>query len=169
MDDDITWHICKSSKTDKIYNDFIYSDKRVKLYEIDCLDSDTTTKRNTALKKIKDGYFCFLDDDTLFHENMYIKYRECLEHNFIGMLVGEQIDDNGLRLIASYPVYTKIDTGNVLAYHDCLLKCEWPLTFVKEINQKDYLFWNSVYEYYGKKCAIWNQPISYYNKLNPNK
>lgn len=43
------------------------------------------------------------------------------------------------------------------------------MSSIKGVNQKDYIFWNSVYEYYGKKYAIWNQPISYYNKLNPTK
>jgi len=169
IDNDITWHISKSSHTDKLKNDFINNDKRVIVYEVDCLDTDTTTKRNTVLEKIIDGYFCFLDDDTIFHENMYLKYRECIEHRFMGMLIGEQIDDKGLRLIASHPIYSKIDTGNVLSYHDCLKECKWPSTHIKGVNQKDYIFWNSVYEYYGKKCAIWNQPISYYNKLNPTK
>ena len=28
---------------------------------------------------------------------------------------------------------------------------------------------HNAYEFYEKKCAIWNQPISYYNKLNPKQ
>ena len=98
---------------------------------------------------------------------MYIKYLECLEHNFRGMLIGEQIDNDGkLRVIASKPVFCSIDTGNVISHHLCLKDCEWPSTHIDGINNKDFLFWDSVYNYYGKKCAIWNQPISYYNKLS---
>jgi hypothetical protein len=164
---DITWHISKSNKREELDYDFLKTDKRIKLYNVDCEDSDTTKKRNFVLSKIKDGYFCFLDDDTLFHENMYVKYLECLEHSFRGILIGEQIDNDGeLRLIASKPEFCRIDTGNVLSYHLCLKECVWADTHIKGINNKDFLFWDSVYNYYGKKCAIWNQPISYYNKLS---
>lgn len=167
MDDDIVWHISKSNKREDLTNDFINTDKRIRIYNVNCVDTDTTSKRNTVLETIKDGYFCFLDDDTIFHENMYNKYHECLENGFIGMLVGEQTDwDGELRLIAHFPQYCRIDTGNVLAHHSCLETCRWPDTHIPGVNQKDSIFWESVYEYYGKKCAIWNQPISYYNQLS---
>lgn len=167
MDSDIVWHISKSNKREDLTNDFIKTDKRIRLYNVDCEDTDTTSKRNVVLETINDGYFCFLDDDTIFHENMYLKYRECLENRFIGMLVGEQTDwDGKLRLIASYPKYGRIDTGNVIAHHSCLTDCKWPKTHIPKVNQKDFLFWESVYNYYGKKCAIWNKPISYYNQIS---
>ena len=167
MDEDIVWHISKSNKREELTNDFFKTDKRIRLYNVDCEDTDTTSKRNVVLETINDGYFCFLDDDTIFHENMYLKYRECLENRFIGMLVGEQTDwDGELRLIASYPKYGRIDTGNVIAHHTCLKECRWPKTHIPKVNQKDFLFWESVYNYYGKKCAIWNKPISYYNKIS---
>jgi hypothetical protein len=162
---DIIWHISKSSRRERLEYDFIKKNPNIKLYEVDCEDSDTTSKRNIILSQIKNGYFCFLDDDTIFHENMYVKYLELSEHNFKGMLVGEQIDDEGLRLIASYPVFGRIDTGNVIAHHSCLEECLWPKTHIPNVNNKDFLFWDSVYNFYGKKCAIWNKPISYYNKL----
>lgn len=167
--DDIIWHISKSSKVPDPEYDFLKNDKQIKLYNVDCEDSDTTSKRNFVLEKIKTGYFCFLDDDTILHENIYIKYLECKEYNFIGMLVGEQIDNNGkLRLIASKPVFGRIDTGNVIAHHKCLEVCKWPTHNQPGVNQKDFLFWESVYNYYGNKCGIWNQTISYYNKLKVN-
>jgi hypothetical protein len=46
-----------------------------------------------------------------------------------------------------------------------LPECEWPKEHIPRVNQKDFLFWDSVYNYYGRKCTIWNQPISIYNKL----
>jgi len=166
MNDDITWHISKSNKREELDYDFLKKDKRIKLYNIDCDDNEIYKKRNVVFDNIKDGYFCLLDDDTIFHENMYIKYLECTEHNFRGMLVGEQIDKDGkLRLIASKPVFGRIDTGNVLSHHSCLSECKWPKEHIPGVNQKDFLFWDSVFEFYGKKCAIWNQPISYYNQL----
>jgi len=167
LDDDIKWHISKSSSREDLNYDFIKNDKRIILYNVDCEDNDTTSKRNIALESIKDGYFCFLDDDTIFHENMYMKYRECSESNFIGMLVGQQLDKNNrIRLISSKPVFGRIDTGNVISHHSCLSECQWPKTHIPKVNQKDFLFWDSVYHYYNQKCAIWNQPISYYNKLS---
>jgi len=166
MNDDITWHISKSNKREELDYDFLKKDKRIKLYNIDCDDNEIYKKRNVVFDNIKDGYFCLLDDDTIFHENMYIKYLECTEHNFRGMLVGEQIDKDGkLRLIASKPVFGRIDTGNVLSHHSCLSECKWPKEHIPGVNNKDFLFWDSVFEFYGKKCAIWNQPISYYNQL----
>jgi hypothetical protein len=167
---DIIWHISKSNLRESLDFEFLKNNPNIKIYNVECEDSDTTSKRNAALSQIKDGYFCFLDDDTLFHENMYYKYLELSENNFKGMLIGEQIDTDGeLRLIASYPVYRHIDTGNVISHHSCLKDCQWPSTHTPGVNQKDFLFWNSVYEFYGKKCAIWNQPISYYNKLKSIK
>jgi hypothetical protein len=167
INEDITWHISKSNKREELNYTFIKEDKRIKVYNVDCEDNETHNKRNSILKEIKNGYFCFLDDDTIFHENMYMKYKECEEHGFIGMLVGEQLNPiNELRLIASPPKYMFIDTGNVLSHTSCLKECRWPETHIPKINKKDFLFWDSVYNFYGKKCAIWNQPISYYNKLS---
>lgn len=98
---------------------------------------------------------------------MYFKYLECIEHNFRGMLVGQQLSpDNNLRLISSKPAFGRIDTGNVLCHFKCLETCKWPSHHTEVVNSKDFLFWESVYNYYGMKCAIWNQPISYYNKLS---
>jgi hypothetical protein len=166
LNEDVVWHISYSSKRELPNLSFLNDNKQIRLYPVDCEDNDTPSKRNEILKEIKDGYFCFLDDDTVFHENMYFKYQECMENNFKGMLVGEQIDNDGkLRLIASKPVFRRIDTGNVIAHHDCLTECRWPETFTWRVNQRDFLFWESVYNYYEMKCAIWNTPISYYNKL----
>jgi hypothetical protein len=162
--DDITWHISKSNKRENINLKFIKNDKRIKLYNVECEDNEIGKKRMYALSNVKNGYFCLLDDDTIFHENMYIKYRECLEQNFKGMLVGQQINiKNKLRLIASRPVFECIDTGNVLSHYLCLSKVSYPKN---PWIGNDFLFWESVYNYYGMKCAIWNQPISYYNKLS---
>ena len=166
MDNDIHWHITKSNKREELDYDFIKTDKRITLYNVDCEDNEMFKKRNAVLETIKDGYFCFLDDDTIFHENMYIKYLECSENNFKGMLVGEQLDSDGnLRLISTYPQFERIDTGNVLSHHSCLKEVRWPDTHIKGVNQKDFLFWEKVYHFYGKKCGILNKPISIYNKL----
>ena len=169
INDDITWHISKSNKREELDYDFLKKDNRIRLYNVECEDTDTTSKRNAVFDNIKDGYFCLLDDDTIFHENMYMKYVDCVEHNFIGMLIGEQLNYCGkLRLIASKPVFNKIDTGNVLSHYSCLKELRWPSKHIEGKNHKDFLFWDSVYEFYGKKCGIWNQPISYYNKLKTN-
>ena len=74
LNDDITWHISKSNKRETLTNDFIKNDKRVKLYNVDCEDNEIYKKRNEIFKNINEGYFCLLDDDTLFHETMYEIY-----------------------------------------------------------------------------------------------
>ena len=169
INDDIIWHISKSNKREELNFDFIKKDKRIKIYNVNCEDNEIYKKRNFVFDYIKNGYFCFIDDDTIFHENMYMKYLECVENNFIGMLIGEQLNYCGkLRLIASKPVFNKIDTGNVLSHYSCLKELRWPSKHIEGKNHKDFLFWDSVYEFYGKKCGIWNQPISYYNKLKTN-
>lgn len=166
-DSDITWHITKSNKREDLEYDFVKKDNRVKIYNVDCEDNEIYKKRNAVFECINDGYFCMVDDDTIFHEDMYLKYRECLENNFVGMLIGQQLNKEGkLRLIASPPKHCYIDTGNVIAHHSCLKECRWPDSHIPGVNNKDHLFWESVYEFYGKKCAILNKPISYYNKLN---
>jgi len=167
--DDITWHISKTSRNPDPDYDLVKLDKRIKLYNVDCDDRDTTSKRNAALATINDGYFCFLDDDTVFHRNMYIKYLECCKNNFKGMIIGEQLNSHcKLRLSARFPIYKKIDTGNVLSHHECLTVCRWPSEHQPGINQKDFLFWDSVYHYYDRQCHIWNRPISFYNMLRPD-
>jgi hypothetical protein len=90
--DDIVWHISKSNRREDLNFDFIKSDKRIKLYNVDCNDNEIGKKRSFALQNISGGYFCLLDDDTIFHENMYMKYKEFQEKNFIGMLVGDQLN-----------------------------------------------------------------------------
>ena len=67
MNDDIIWHISKSNKREELDYDFLKKDKRIKLYNIDCDDNEIYKKRNVVFDNIKDGYFCFLDDDTIFH------------------------------------------------------------------------------------------------------
>jgi hypothetical protein len=169
INDDITWHISKSNKREEIKYNFIKTDKRIKIYDIECEDNEAYLKRKKVLEQINEGYFCFLDDDTLFHENMYIKYLECKEQNFIGMLVGQQIDTDGkLRLIASKPIYCHIDVGNVLCHTSCLKSVSWPTEVTQKYRARDFLFWDSVFNFFEKKCAIWNQPISFYNKLRLN-
>jgi len=66
MNEDITWHIGKSNKREELNHDFIKKDKRIKVYEVDCEDTQGFKKRNAALNQINSGYFCFLDDDTIF-------------------------------------------------------------------------------------------------------
>ena len=42
---DITWHISKSSKREELDYNFLKKDKRIKIYNVDCEDSDTTKKQ----------------------------------------------------------------------------------------------------------------------------
>lgn len=164
---DIRWHISYSSSRNLPDLKFLQEDKRVILYSVDCPDKNAYEKRNAVLEKINEGYFCFLDDDTKFHDNMYMKYKQCEETKFFGMLVGEQVDSLGnTRLIASKPVFERIDVGNVLCHHHPLSIIRYPSTHIPKVNNKDFLFWNSVYEFFGKKCALTNTPISYYNMIS---
>lgn len=166
---DITWHISKSNKREELNCDFL-NDNRVKVYNIDCDDTNTTEKRNAVLTKIKDGYFCFLDDDTIFHQNMYSTYLKFKKNNFNGMIIGQQLNYVGkLRLKASVPRFCGIDTGNVLCHTSCLKKVRWPGKIIPKGTARDYLFWNEVYNYYDNNAILINIPISHYNKLRKYK
>jgi hypothetical protein len=166
-DADITWHISKTTKMELPNHDFLKNDKRIKLYEVDCEETDVHIKKNVVLDTIKDGYFCFLDDDTTFHENMYIKYIKSKEQNFVGMLIGNQLMPNGTtRLVASKPDHLKIDTGNVLCHHSALSQVRWTSTYIDGVNNVDSIFWTEVYNFFGQKCYLTTTPISNYNKLS---
>ena len=164
-EDDITWHIARTSRRDaENFLDFIKSDSRIKYYELDCSDSDTTTKRNACFAEIKDGYFCLIDDDTEFHPGMYEAYRKCLESNFVGMIIGEQLwIDGRTRLKAGPPTIARVDAGNVLAHSSCLSECRWPLKTEGSCCW-DYLFWNDVHNFYGEYKTI-DSVISIYNSI----
>lgn len=163
--DDITWHIARSSRRDAPTDfDFIKEDKRIKYYELDCLDSDTTAKRNACFAEIKDGYFCLVDDDTEFHPGMYEAYKKCLLSNFIGIMTGDQLwSDGRLRIKAGRPIIGKIDSGNALAHSSCLSECKWP-DKTKITCCWDYFFWKSVYDFY-KEYKTTDSVISIYNSI----
>ena len=162
--EDVVWHVSKSSRREAFTHDFSL-DPRVRLYEVDCADEQTYEKRNAALSVIKDGYFCFVDDDTLFHENMHREYLKCKNKNFVGMVVGEQVSWSGnKRLEASEPIMSKIDTGNALAHHSCLSAVAWPEKKTPG-NERDFMFWDAVCRFYGGQCQLVHEPVSHYNKL----
>jgi len=163
--DDITWHIARTSRRDaENFLDFIRNDDRIKYYELDCSDSDTTTKRNACFAEIKNGYFCLIDDDTEFHPGMYETYKKCLESNFVGMMIGEQLwIDGRTRLKAGPPTIARVDAGNVLAHNSCLSECKWPVKTEGSCCW-DYLFWNDVHNFYGGYKTI-DSTISIYNSI----
>lgn len=167
MNTDIRWHISYSHERELPNLEFLSSDSRVITHKVECSDNEAFAKRNSVLEKINDGYFCFLDDDTVFHENMYMKYLDSMENNFVGMIVGIQLGyDNNIRLFPSKPIYERIDVGNVLSHYSVLKHVRYPESHIPNMNNKDFLFWKSVYEYFGERCTLVNIPISHYNKIS---
>ena len=158
---DIHWHICKSNQREDMDHEFL-KEPHISVYSIDCPDTDRTAKTNYCFDQIKDGYFCLVDDDTIFHEHMYRVYKMCFERNFVGMVIGEQLHADGtLRLKAQAPVKGGIDTGQCLAHSSVLKEVKWP-----SINTllRDFIFWCQAYNYFNKSCICANRPISWYNK-----
>ncbi len=97
---------------------------------------------------------------------MYNLYKDLSHKKYVGIAVGQQVIKNGkLRLNASIPVQGRIDTGNAIAHHICLLKCRWKFDDKNIKLPKDYVFWNSVYEFFHKQCLLINKVVSIYNKL----
>jgi hypothetical protein len=165
VNDDITWHISRSSRREGLIGcEFINTDKRIRYYELDCLDTNTTAKRNTCFSEIKSGYFCLLDDDTQFHPGMYETYQKCLSSNFEGMMIGKQLwPDGRIRLEANRPQIGKVDAGNVLSHSSCLTECKWPEKSEKSCCW-DYFFWKDVYDFY-KDYKTTDSIISVYNSI----
>jgi len=165
-ENEIIWHISAvNSKQIKPLNEY-KKQLKVNFYRLNCLDSDTVTKRNEIFNHLNDGYFCLLDDDTLFHPNMFSFYKKLKEINYIGLAIGLQLKaNNSVRLYPKIPQNCCIDTGNALAHVSCLKECKWPLEKTKTEN-RDFLFWNSVFNFFSKKHFTIHHPISIYNKLN---
>ena len=160
--EDITWHVSKV-KSRETPSSPIWEDKRVKLYNIDCKDSDTITKRNTSFAEMKDGWFHLLDDDTLFNMNMYNFYKS-IKDDGTKMYVGFQNDKNGkTRLTPFFPVCGYIDSGNVLCHTSLLKDVKWH-QFRNE--PKDCVFWKKCYQVLGEKnLKFVKLVISDYNVL----
>lgn len=162
--DDIIWHIAKSSQREKLEYDFIHTDSRIKLYELNCPDTDTVTKRNVIFDNIKDGFFYCLDDDTLFLEELYRVYKEYHNVGFKGMIVGQSNVIKDIKLSAN-PKESWIDTGMVLCHFRVLRKEKWEWT---EIAGRDCYFWSRCYLFFGKENTIFlDKVISNYNLLGP--
>ena len=164
---DITWHISHISAKPAPDFDFIHNDSRIKLYAVSCKDSETDIKRNVTFENIRDGYFCLLDDDTIFLENMYSLYKKYSENHFEGMVIGRQtFKDGRIRLNSQVPTNFGIDTGNVLSHHSILRQVKWE--FVTHVC-RDFLFWDSCYAIFGgEKTFFSNEIISTYNALKDN-
>lgn len=172
--DDIIWHIVKSSKRPELSDEFISLDPRIRLYEIDVEDANTVSKRNYVFEQIKDGYFIMLDDDTIFMHEAYDCYRHYSGIGFVGMVIGAQANKNmTIRLQAQFPEHNhSIDTGNAISHFSVLEKVKWewaqPHSDWRQVLTRDFIFWNKCFQYFGKEKAIINpEVISVYNFLNP--
>lgn len=163
---DIKWHISISQRRNFPNNAFFYNDDRVEIYYLDCEDYDTVTKRNEIFENIKDGYFYLLDDDTIFHEDVYNLYKYYSKNNFQGMIIGKQIRTNILikgvaKRPFSNPSINNIDAGMVIAHHSVLkyVKYDWSFEF-----SRDHLFWSNCYLYFKDDNTIMiDKYISIYN------
>ncbi len=166
---DIVWHICRSLRTDVLTNDFL-QDPRVKVYYIDCEDTNTPCKMNFIFHKIieqgLDSYFCIQDDDSIFRQEMYDIYTTYREKHF--MIIGNQEDKNGIiRLRGTLPYPCAVDTGMFLA-HSCVLTKElWPSRHWDNEFHADYDFLTRVHDYFTiKSTDIIQDTISVYNAFS---
>lgn len=168
-DNDIVWHICRGGDKFVGLTSSLYTDYRVKVYHIDCEDTDTATKMQYIFDRIiatdSDSYFCILDDDTHFHIGMYLTYQEYKEREGKWMVIGSQQDKNGTRrLQGTLPYECAIDSGNVLCHSHCLVPEKWPTKHWDESYHIDFDFWNRCYKHFGlKRTDIIQQNISIYN------
>ena len=165
---DITWHIAKTSQREKLDFPFIHEDARIRLYEVDCPDWDTATKRNVMFDNIKSGYFHLLDDDTTFYPLMYSIYQSNEAKKFEGMVIGAQINPSGsARVLPSYPESGKIDSGNVLCHHSVLESVRWE---GGHNLGNDFVFWDKCWKLLGMdNTALIPNVVSVYNSLRSSQ
>jgi hypothetical protein len=160
---DITWHIGMSLDKEL---DYVPADLRVKIYKIDCEDKESWTKRQKCLDKVDNGYYCFLDDDTIFHHQMYNEYKRLKSSNYKGMIIGEQVFKDGRRrLKPATPMFCQIDIGNVLSHHSVNQHVKFPVELKNKSTARDYEYWKDVYEFYKKQAVLVYKTISIYNGL----
>lgn len=160
--EDIIWHVSKI-KSRETPKSKAWDDPRVRLYDVDCLDTDTVAKRNASFDEMKEGWFHLLDDDTTFHSNMYKVYRNVKDAD-LKMVIGIQLDNRGkLRLSPNYPRAGYIDTGNVLGHSSLTEKVAW---MKSDPYPRDYFFWKNCFVYSGEENVLLiNEVISHYNML----
>lgn len=160
--EDIIWHVSKI-KSRKTPESYVWDDPRVRLYDVDCLDTDTVAKRNISFNEMKEGWFHLLDDDTTFYDNMYKVYSN-IKNSDLKMVIGAQLDEKKrLRLRPSYPRSGYIDTGNVLAHSSLTEKVAW---IKSDPYPRDYFFWKNCFVHSGEENVLLiNEVISHYNML----
>lgn len=162
--ENITWHLSKvkNREIDKKW----YETKNVKVWDLDCDDKNTEFKKNAVLDSIENNneFFCILDDDTVFHDNMYKVYEHFKSIDFKGMVIGHQVYNNKIRLKAFYPRYCFIDAGNVLCHTDLLKQLRWK---IDPKTAGDFHFWDRCFKILGTENTILvDSVISVYNKLS---
>jgi hypothetical protein len=163
---EIIWHLAKSESIKEYDFKFFKHDSRVKLYEIDCKDTDIIAKRNKIFSEINDGYFCMLDDDTIFVKAMFDLYIELKNEKFIGMAIGNQKYGNGIfkdkaTMLTQNFKTNYVNTGMVLSHYSVLKHVQY------ESHQEyklDCYFWSRCFMYFtAQKTKIVNKDISYFN------
>lgn len=163
---DIVWHICKSRYTESLSGSYL-SDNRVRVYEIECEDSNTPAKMNYIFHKIietgVDSYFCLQDDDSYFLTDMYSTFREYRDKQFL--VIGRQVDKNGVtRLYPTLPYKCAIDTGSFLCHSSVLVKEQWPNRHWDSEFYADFEFIDRIYKHFGiKRTDLIQTAISVYN------
>lgn len=171
--EDITWHIAKAKHRPPLTFDFL-QDPRVKIYEIDCPDSDTVSKRNTIFDHITDGYFYLLDDDTIFLEEAYHVYNEYQQQNFVGLIIGNQLLSLHSRLMnkakkpTSDPTTTQTDTGMAICHYSVLNYVRWAWSPANARYDNDFFFWSRCFSYFGDESTlVVDKVFTVYNHFGP--
>jgi hypothetical protein len=95
---------------------------------------------------------------------MYEQYLKYKSTDFKGIVIGNQLYNNKIRLKAIYPKYCQIDTGNVLCHTDLLKQLTW---IIDPKTAGDFYFWDRCFKILGVKNTILiNSIISVYNSLS---
>lgn len=131
--EDIRWWLAVNKQRSSEVRMKLPDDKRIIVIEIDCEETDIVAKRNALFNRIDNGFFCLLDDDTIFKKEMYQAFINCEKEGYEGVLIGSQtIGRFCLRtpLIPS-PNYDEnlLDTGMILAHFSILklgIRWEYP-------------------------------------------
>lgn len=109
--------------------DYENDDKRIKIYETEPTNQNGNYQRVVGIKKAKNDYILFLDDDDFLTENALVEVKSSLEkHGFPDILIAKTYGQYGYMPHEPFtrPLAGSIGGGNVIIKSTLAKKVQWP-------------------------------------------
>jgi len=119
-------------------------------------------QRNVALKKIKEGWIYFLDDDNLFHPDFaHTVIQSVKNYPNAKVIIFSQLEKDGQIRLKSIdkPILKKIDTGSFIIKRDIINK------YPCDVYHSDFLLLEDCYNRHPDGFVGIDEAVTYYNCL----